>query len=190
MRLFSGVELPPDVRAGCATAAGAIASRLEEAGVRTAIRWTPERNLHVTLWFFGDVDDPGRARIAAAMSPPWLVPAFPAAVGGGGAFPPSGAPRILWLGLQHGGDSFAALYRELATRVGRLGFPAERRAYHPHITIGRVKESTRHSARVRAVLRGSPTPGQTFKVHSITLFHSQLSSRGSAYEPLLRVPLT
>ena len=190
MRLFAGVELPPEIRAGCATAAAAIASRLEEAGVRTRIRWTPERNLHVTLWFFGHVDEPGQARIAAAMSAPWLTPAFPAAIGGAGAFPPSGPPRILWLGLQQGGDAFAALYRELAPRVGPLGFPAERRAYHPHITIGRVKETTRDSARIRATLPGIAPPAQTFEVRSITLFHSQLSSRGSAYEPLLRVPLT
>ncbi len=189
MRLFAGVELPPDVRAGCATAAGAIASRLDEAGVRAPIRWTAERNLHVTLWFFGNVDGPAHARLAAAMSVPWLVPAFGAAVGGAGAFPPSGPPRIVWLGLQHGGDSFAALHRELTPRVVRLGFPAERRPYHPHITIGRVKGTTRDSARIRAVLPAIATPAQAFEVRSVTLFHSQLSSRGSAYEPLLRVPL-
>ena len=188
MRLFAGVELPPDVRAGCATAAGAIASRLDEQGVRSPIRWTPEQNLHVTLWFFGNVEEPVHARIAAAMSAPWPVPAFGAAVGEAGAFPPSGPPRILWLGLQHGGDSFAALHRELARRVGRLGFPAERRPYHPHITIGRVKETTRDSARLRAVLPGIAAP-QPFDVRSVTLFQSRLSSRGADYEPLLRVPL-
>lgn len=190
MRLFAGVELPPDVQVACATAARAVASRLDEDGVRTAIRWTPEQNLHVTLWFFGEVDGPGQGRIAAAMSAPSGVPAFPAVIGGGGVFPLSGPARILWLGLQRGAESFAALYRELGARVAPLGFPAERRAYHPHVTVGRVRETTRESARVRAVLRGITTTPHTFDVRSITLFHSRLSPRGSAYEPLLRVPLS
>ena len=189
MRLFAGVELAPDVQAACAAASSALASRLADAGVRTAIRWTPSPNLHVTLWFFGHVDEVVRDRIAAEMDTAWRLPAFTADVGSAGAFPPSGAPRVLWLGLLRGGESFGALYRGMAERVAPLGFPAERRPYHPHITIGRVKD-TRDSGRIRDVLRGvkiDPTP---FEVRAVTLFHSRLSPRGSVYEPLLRVPLS
>ena len=189
MRLFAGVELAPDVQAACAAASSALASRLADAGIRTTIRWTPEPNLHVTLWFFGDVDEVVRDRIAAEMDSAWTLRAFAAAIGNGGAFPPSGAPRVLWLGLLRGAESFEALYGALAQRVAPLGFPAERRPYHPHITIGRVKDA-RDAGRIREVLRDLTITPMSFEVRAITLFRSRLSPRGSAYEPLLRVPLS
>lgn len=188
MRLFAGVELAPEVRSACAAAAAEMASRLREAGVRIAVRWTPEQNLHFTLWFFGEVEEGTGAGIAAALAEPWALPKFQVIIGSAGAFPPSGPPRILWLGLLRGQESFAALHRELARRLAPLGFPAERRPYHPHVTIGRVKE-TRDAARVRAILQATAMRPQPMDVGAVTLFQSRLSPVGSVYEPLLRVPL-
>lgn len=189
MRLFAGVELAPDARSACAAAAAEIASRLHDAGVRIAVRWTPEQNLHFTLGFFGQVEEATGARITAALAEPWSLPAFPVTIGSAGSFPPSGPPRILWLGLLRGREPFAALHGELARRVAPLGFAVERRPYHPHVTIGRVKEA-RDSARARAILQATAMRPQPLEVRAVTLFESRLLPGRSAYEPLLRVPLS
>lgn len=190
MRLFVGVELDDHVRAACAVAALDLQERLRRARANLAVRWIAEPNLHITLWFLGEVPDDKTAAIADALRLAWSTAAFTLTVSGSGAFPTSGAPRIVWLGVTEGGDRLADLYQELAVRLMPLGFEPERRSYQPHLTLGRVKEAGRTSWRTArsALTREAPRYGSC-QVRAVTLFRSRLSPTGARYEPLLRVPL-
>jgi 2'-5' RNA ligase len=192
MRLFVGVELDERVK----TAAAHVAERLRSVSQRTAptldVRWVPAANLHITLWFIGEVGDARAGAIGGALEEaPMSTPSFDLALAGCGAFPPSGPPRIFWIGVRRGAAEMASLYREIGNRLAPLGFLPERRDYAAHLTIARVRDADRRvSKMLRETLAELPADCGSCPVDAVTLFRSRLSPRGATYEPLLRVPLS
>ena len=189
MRLFAGVELDERVRLACAEAARKLDEGLQRGRPRLAVRWIPEENLHITLWFFGEVADARAVEITERLRIAWQIPSFALTICGVGVFPPRGPIRIVWLGVGTGAEEMSAIYRELTTRLAPLGLEPERRAFHPHVTLGRARESTGSPQRARAALERHDLHAGTCEVKHLTLFQSRLSPHGARYEPLLRVPL-
>jgi 2'-5' RNA ligase len=192
VRLFIGVELDDEVKARAA----AIGDELrEKLGRRVTARWIPPANLHITLWFIGEVADDRAATIIDAVRTPFATRSFALELRGAGAFPPHGAPRVFWIGVARGQDSLGALYNELAARLKRLGFEPERRPYSAHLTIARVKAPSTRVARPgraregRNVLRDFAADAGRCRINAVTVFRSRLSPKGATYEPLVRVPL-
>jgi 2'-5' RNA ligase len=188
VRLFAGIEIDDIVRARAASITESARAALDRV---LSIRWVPPQNLHITLWFFGEVPERGAADILNAVDGPFLASSFELHVTGFGAFPRSGIPRALWLGVTSGGDSLARLHAELATRLRPLGLEPEERPLLPHVTLGRVKGvlSDARPPEVRALWRDLPADAGRCRVNALTLFRSRLSPKGAAYEPLVRVPL-
>ncbi len=190
MRLFLGVELEAPLRADCAAAARELAAGFRRVRANVEARWIPEENLHVTLWFLGNQSDERLLAISKQLAVPVPIEPFALTIAGAGAFPPSGPARILWLGIDDGAVRLRGIYGELARRLAPLGFEAERRPYHPHITIARVKQATSSDSRkARDLLASSHLRLGPGRVESLTLFQSRLSPGGARYEALLRVPL-
>lgn len=191
MRLFIGVDLPERVKRAAGEAADALRTRLRAARMGVEARWIAPENHHLTLWFIGEVDDARREAIVTAIDRSYAVRAFTLRLGGLGAFPPHGAPRVLWLGVAEGLDSLTAVYRELAGRLAPLGYAPENRPYSAHLTIARVKDVRRSDVdRLRHVLSSAEAPVESCTIGAVTLFRSRLSPTGARYEPLLRVPLS
>jgi 2'-5' RNA ligase len=191
MRLFVGVEIDDTVRQAAASATDDLRRCLTHARADVHARWVEPGNLHATVWFIGEVNDERGAEIRRALAAPVPTRAFDLGVGGFGAFPPSGPPRVIWLGVTTGSDAMAALYDAVRGRLEPLGFEAEKRRYSAHVTVARVKDVDRGAARrVRDALAATPADCGACRVEAATLFRSQLSPRGSQYEPLLRVPLS
>ena len=190
MRLFVGIELDEAVRAAAATAALELRARLDTRAPGFTARWIDRANLHITLWFIGEVADERLVQISDALRRPFDVAPFSLALTGCSAFPPSGAPRVLWIGTTKGTEAMRELYDRIEDRLIPLGFTPERRPYTPHLTIARVKDPGRASGRViRDAITAVPASCGESAVNAVTLFRSRLSPRGAAYEPLLRVPL-
>jgi 2'-5' RNA ligase len=98
---------------------------------------------------------------------------------------------VFWIGVTDGRGSMGQLYQEVKARLIPWGFEAEKRPYSPHVTIARVKDAGRGTARqVREALAAVPANCGSCRVRAVTLFRSQQSPHGSRYEPLLRVPLS
>ena len=62
-------------------------------------------------------------------------------LGGAGAFPAARRPRVVWLGMDAGARELVALAAALERALKPRGFERESRAFSPHLTIGRVRES-------------------------------------------------
>ena len=188
MRLFVAIEISEAVRRRAGEIVESARISLESA---LPIRWTPRENLHITLWFIGGVPAERAVAILAAIDPPVDVPPFDLHLGGLGAFPRTGAPRVVWLGVRQGGESLAAVHRELATRLRPLGMEPEPRPFSAHLTLGRVKSAcTAAQGRgLRVAWQALAADAGTCRVEALTVFESRLSPRGAAYHPLLRVPL-
>ena len=188
LRLFIGIELDEAVRESAAAIADSLRRQL---GRRVDARWIPASNLHITLWFIGNVTDDRADEILRGVDRPFTVPAFDAHIAGLGAFPPSGAPRVLWLGVQSGAEKLAALHEALSARLVPLGIEPERRPYSAHLTIARLKEvrGGKAHASLRSSLRVVAADAGTYRIAAVTVFRSHLSPKGAMYEALLRVPL-
>ncbi|HVL65678.1 MAG TPA: RNA 2',3'-cyclic phosphodiesterase [Vicinamibacterales bacterium] len=147
MRLFVAAEPSDAVRGAAVAAMERLRARLEAAGAGSGIRWVPPPNLHLTVWFLGEVSDARTAAVLEALTPPLRVPAFSLHLRGFGAFPPAGAPRVLWMGVASGLPELAQAHDEIGARLQPWGFPPEGRAYSAHLTIARIKDPSTRSAR-------------------------------------------
>ena len=188
MRLFVGIELDDRVREAAARISDSVRRQLAE-GVDA--RWIAASNLHITLWFIGEVEEGRSEGLLDVLGRPYEVPAFDLEIAGLGAFPPSGPPRVFWLGVAAGLESLRRLHSELALRLGPLGFEPERRAYSAHLTIARVKAVSRTipNRALREMLECLPAVAGRCRTTHVTVFRSRLSPKGANYEPLLRIPL-
>jgi 2'-5' RNA ligase len=190
MRLFIGIELPADVKTYLAGIADRCRRHMAPVAPHAVLRWVPQDNLHITLWFLGDVDERRLALLMEALGRPFRAAPFTAQFASLGAYPPGGNPRVIWAGVEEGREDLQSLYAELAERLPALGFEPERRPYSPHVSLARVKDIPRsEGSALRAVLQTSSGEAARFAVGGLTLFRSRTLPSGSEYESLLRVPL-
>jgi RNA 2',3'-cyclic 3'-phosphodiesterase len=181
IRAFVAILLGDAVR----EAVAAVVERLRPLG--PAVAWVPAANLHLTLSFLGEQPAERLAaaeaalRDAAAASAPIEV-----ALHGVGAFPGLERPRILWVGLAQGALEARALQARVTESLSREGFPREDRAWHPHLTIGRVHDERRWRREAgpalrQAIAQAATTRFGTLAVSEIALMQSELSPRGVRY---------
>jgi RNA 2',3'-cyclic 3'-phosphodiesterase len=188
MRLFIGIELPDALESSAAAAATRIRERVARAAPGAQVRWVGPSNLHITIWFLGDVREPQVERLVASLKEPLDIRPFTLRVGGAGAFPPAGAPRAIWLGIVAGREGLVAIYDQLRPRLTPLGFEPENRPLSPHLTIARVKDiHPRDRAGMRQILRETAEDVGECEVVSATLFASRPTPTGSQYEALLPI---
>jgi 2'-5' RNA ligase len=143
MRLFVAVELDETMRAAAEEAGRQLRVRLDQA-VWPA--WVRAENLHLTVRFIGHVADDRAREVIEALAAPLPVAPFDVAMSDCGVFPPTGPPRVLWIGLREGLPSLTAMHEEMNRRLVPLGFPPEERAFSAHLTLG---ASERRSPRSR-----------------------------------------
>lgn len=187
MRLFTAIELADAVRARVAANISALRARVEQSAPHARLTWITEERLHLTVRFIGEVEPPLAERIISALRPPLPLPPFTLGFGPLGAFPPKGAPRVIWIGIADGRDAVIRVESAIGERLLGLRIPKEDRPYSPHLTLARVREPA--GLRASSLFEElSPDPGQTF-VDAITLFQSKLSPKGPTYTVLERTPL-
>lgn len=192
MRLFVAAEPSDQVRSAAEASAQRLRDRLAITKAAGGIRWVPVTNMHLTVWFLGEVSDVRASAVLDALRPPLQTPAFDLHIAGFGAFPPSGPPRVLWMGVTRGLDDLARAHDEVGARLQPWGFPPEGRAYSAHLTIARVKEPPHGAARaaIRQAIAHEPADAGSCRIEALTVFRSRTSPHGAIYEPLLRVPLS
>ncbi|MFJ8545364.1 RNA 2',3'-cyclic phosphodiesterase [Streptomyces sp. NPDC093586] len=170
MRLFAAVLPPEDVVAALAAEVAAL-RRLPGAD---RLRWTGRPGWHLTLAFYGEVDDDvvpdlsARLERAAHRTAP-----FELALRGGGHF---GHGRALWAGA----DGDLATLRLLADRAEsaarKAGVPmGQHRRYHPHLTLARGREAYDVGPYVDAL---AGFTGRAWTVTDLALVRSNLPRSG------------
>lgn len=190
MRLFVGVPLDAPLRSRAEAAAAEIRDRLRRARIRLEARWVDPANWHLTVRFIGHVPEDRAPALIAAVSKPVAATPFRMCLAGAGVFPPSGAPRVVWIGVREGAVGLRALHDLFDERVAPFGFAAEDRPFSAHLTLARVKSVPRgQRPLVRALLAGVSVDLGCAAVDEATLFESRVSSRGAVYHGLARIPL-
>jgi 2'-5' RNA ligase len=154
--------------------------------VRVGLRWEQRGRYHVTLQFLGPVRElaPVVEALAAAVAD---REAFPVQLGAAGAFPKPGRARVVWIGAASGGDDMVGLAGAVAGGLRPLGYEPDRQAFHPHLTVARLKVPDNVADVLAAI--GPEAVGETFTVGELVLYQSQLSPKGPTYTVLERFPL-
>lgn len=185
-RLFLAVNLGVGVTRKIADAVGKMRATAERLGVR--VGWVPPANLHVTLKFLGwsspDVVDVIRDRVLAIAAG---TRGFELVARGAGGFPGDGHARILWIGLVDASGILAPLAERIDREMTALGYAAEGRPFHPHVTVGRVKEG--HGTE-EILAPWQRTDFGSSAVRDIVLYESFTKSTGSEYMAQFRVALS
>jgi len=189
IRSFVAIELPTTTR----TALQDVAERLRRQAPPDSVRWTRVEGIHLTLQFLGDVAEANLPHIKAALAEVGRrhTP-FTFTVGGVGCFPNLRRPGVVWVGVQEESGALAALQRAVEKSLKPLGFEAERRAFHPHLTLGRTRKGI-HSfdqRRLGEVIAAAGV-GELAQVHatSFRLMRSDLRPDGAIYSAMAEFPL-
>lgn len=187
VRLFVGAEV--SMAAVKKLAAAAEAMRAMPAARDLALRWVSPASYHVTLKFLGWVRAPAvagvRDAVTAAVSAAAQSP-FSMHHEGVGAFPGPERAQVLWAGTGEGADPLATLAAAMEEALCALGFRKEARAFHPHVTLARIKAPGDVREMVAA---GSEQVYSQSRVDAVVLYESQLKSTGSEYRVSARFPL-
>jgi 2'-5' RNA ligase len=182
LRSFIAVEAPGEIIAQ----AGRLIARLKTAGAD--VKWVEPQNMHFTMKFLGGVRDRDLGELCLALAEATKeVKPFEIEVQGAGAFPDASRPRTLWLGVGAGAAEFGQLFEALELRLSDLGYREEGRRFQPHLTLGRVRNSSSGSRELARLLRENAefNAGPMY-VDEAVLFSSEPGPAGPKYEVLSR----
>lgn len=184
IRSFVAIELPDPAQ----DALRGVSERLRRKVPYDSVRWSRVSGIHLTIKFLGDVSEADLPKIKTALAQVGQRHGpFRFTIGGVGCFPNVKRPRVVWVGIEEVTGSLAALQRDVEKSLAALGFQPEKRAFHPHLTLGRTKRNvgSRDRGRLGEVIAtaGIGELGQV-QVRSFVLMRSDLRPDGAVYTPL------
>ena len=176
IRLFAALPLPPEIAAGLAR---------RQTGVEAA-RWRPPESLHVTLRFFGDVQE-NLARDLDDELAQLGGGGFSLELSGVGAFGEGRDIHAIWAGVTET-PPLRRLARACETAARRAGLKAETRRYRPHVTLAYLRhpdpEEVARWIQANNLLKSPPLAVDRFGLYS-----SHPSKDGSFYRLEAEYPL-
>lgn len=182
VRAFVGIWLPEPFREELLRWRAQVAPLLSQA------RWVRAEQLHVTLRFLGDVPldlvkplEQGLAKIAASRTAPLLSLTRP------GVFPSFERPRVLWVGLDSGGQ-LEELAAEVAALAQDLDFAPDDRPWVPHVTLARARSPWPAEAVERVFQTSGWRSEAPCSPTSLDLIGSELLPDGPRYRVLSASP--
>lgn len=180
LRLFCAVELPQEIRAQAAS----YMARLREAAPGARAGWDKEEKMHLTLKFLGATKEDKVEHLTGALErAASLINPFELGLHGTGAFPPSGLARVLWLGVTDPSGRLYKLHKQVEDECAPLGFARERKRFHPHLTIARLR-SPEGARKLASLHKSMEFETEAFSVTEIVLIKSDLGPQGSRYTKL------
>ncbi len=178
MRVFAALTLPP-------AAVGALSTAVDPMRMSfPGLRWVATSAWHLTVHFFGELDDKAVSSLGRVFEDPRLKrPAFSTRFGSLGQFPQRGNPRVLWVSLADDGGHIRSWWDLFESTIAPLGWKPDERGFTPHVTLARNSGSSIPSdwgSRARI-------PEIGFPLSECVLFQSILGRAGAHYVPLRRI---
>lgn len=184
VRAFVAVKLSPEVRA-------ALEKKIADLRrVGAHVSWTVSHNLHITLAFLGDVTREDIRKLASILDEIGAnVEPFDVECVGVGTFGPPRSPRIIWVGVQDGHAALSALQARIARRLRDEGFKLENRAFHAHVTLGRVRSARGVQDLTSVLASDKNTRFGRCRVDRLLLMRSHLGPSGATYSVMNESPM-
>ena len=184
MRVFLALQVPDVVKAQLAAAV----QRLSPLAID--VKWYTKDQFHLTLAYLGEVSPAILPHITAAADRVGsALPPFPCHVDGLGFFGTKRNPQTLWAGVEPTPE-LTMLYELLWKELKKFGYANEEDEFHPHITLGRCRESARNHPVIEAMDADAATDFGEWEVTRVSLFESRPTPRGPVYRTLGHSALT
>lgn len=175
LRLFVAAPIAPALEAG-------INEILAKVSGHRSIRWALKAQLHITLRFIGAFEESQVPKLEQVLGKvAQTAKSFEAEMGGLGAFPRLDHPRVLFIPLLKGEEGFRLLEKAMTSALEGVGVKPDEKEYHPHLTLGRVRENEKPDTAVMALEEICRPHWEPWKVDRFILFKSQLAPGGSVY---------
>ena len=174
-RLFTGVEIPPEIGAALSSLRGGL----------PGARWIDPENYHLTLRFIGDVDD-AVAHEVVSMLGRVKREAFDLRMDGVSAFG-GRKPRAV-VATVAPAQALLDVQAEHERLMQRIGLEPEGRKYTPHVTLARLRDSSSSQVADYLAARGYFRTA-AFRVSRFVLFSSRASFGGGPYVVEAAYPL-
>ncbi|EFC90579.1 2'-5' RNA ligase [Dethiosulfovibrio peptidovorans DSM 11002] len=154
-------------------------------------RWVRGEHLHLTLRFFGELEEKAYRRLAKSLKTAFSdAPSVEGmALGEVGCFRRKGSISVIWMAVEERDRQITRL-AELAEKTAvETGLSPERRPFRPHMTLARCHGRSEDIVAYDCVReRWSPTP--FFPVEKALLLRSELTPTGPIYSVEGEYPLT
>jgi 2'-5' RNA ligase len=151
----------------------------------SGFKWVKSDQLHITLKFLGDMPTDRITSLDTNFSRLGGTKPFPITLGGVGAFPSLSRVKTLWLGVEEGVSTLSRLAAFVEKASVLSGCEAERRKFHPHLTLGRsrlergeISDTDSFEEKLRGV------PSVSWTCGGFTLMKSVLATSGPIYTPI------
>lgn len=151
------------------------------------IRFIKADGFHITLYFLGNQDENSIQKIIALMKE--TVSQYKKVkfrLGDLGFFPNQIRPRVLWIGRKELNkyETLKNLQKDLGKRLQKLKIKVDKRPWHPHITLGRIRGRINSQA-----IQKIKIPEALWQIDSIELIESILKPEGPEYKIIHRTKL-
>jgi 2'-5' RNA ligase len=153
------------------------------------VKWIAVPSIHLTLKFLGEIEPAVLPRLvellctAAASERPFTL-----RLRGLGGFPNLHNPRVIWCGLDGELPTLESLQKKVEMACVDAGFAPEERPFHPHLTLGRVRDKTNLQPLLDYIKIGS-TLEHAFAVKDFNVYQSTLRPQGALYTVLVKIEL-
>lgn len=179
MRAFLALELPGDIKEYLSTVTGVMSQRI------SWVKWVKAEGLHVTLKFFGEIEEKKAQEIEEVLQGiNRQYAAMPVRLKEISAFPNLMRPRVIVVAFQEGVDNVKAIFHDIESRLITTGFEKEKRDFTPHVTLGRVKSSL--PLLKRDII---PLEEKSFLLYNLVFYKSTLTKEGALYTPINEIKL-
>ena len=176
-RLFVAIDLPETIKNQVL--------ELTRFGMR-GVKWVNLDQFHLSLRFIGEVDQHSFESIKTCLSK-IRGSTCNLTLNGIGTFPMNKNPRVIWTGVEKN-ELLGQVRNKVEHQLSQIGISSERRKYHPHVTLGRVKEN-KIKGLGDYVAQYALFRSETFLVDNFVLFSSKLTPKGAIYTKEMTYPL-
>ncbi|MBI2485055.1 RNA 2',3'-cyclic phosphodiesterase [Candidatus Uhrbacteria bacterium] len=178
-RIFFAIPLTVEIQQRLSLVQGDIRRQLQH----SRVAWVSPCDMHITLHFLGEVSVASILKLVQEVRKLSLPDAFSLSCGDVDAFPSKKNPETIIV-RTHTHTALSALRQRLGTVIVSQGLTMSERAFHPHVTLGRV----RSSGEVLQPEQVSPLSAQIL-IGGFTLFESKLTPDGPVYSALEHFPI-
>jgi len=176
MRTFIAIDLDDAIKQEISLLLGKLQAKSR------SVRWIRRQGMHVTLKFLGEIAPEKLKPVESVLEAVTKDrESFPMLLRGMGKFPPGrGTPRVIWVGIEEN-PSLSALQSALEDGLDSIHFPREKRIFHPHLTLGRVKSPSELDSIPVEIENNQKTLFGEMQVRKVTFFQSTLKPTGAEY---------
>lgn len=185
IRTFIAVELTPEQRRALSQLVRQLARDWPQ------YRWVDPDQMHLTLNFLGNVRDENIATVCEHVRDvAGQHLSFDISLAELGAFPKKTRPRVLWAGVDQNGSALSKIHYQVADALDEVCREQDRKRFHPHVTLGRIRRHERWPDGIISMLENAPPLDlPPLEISQLTVFASHLETTGPVYTVMDRAEL-